>query len=113
VKKFAEDNKECLSDKNVGLFLCCKEEGEKGGYSYATIYNYFNDLNTLLTYSVFDFFEDCYKYMMSFKKNAENPKDLIVTYACAYFKYFAQNPDMFQLIFLEDFGNTPEKLMIN
>lgn len=29
VKKFVEDNKESLSDKNVGLFLCCKEEGEK------------------------------------------------------------------------------------
>ncbi|WZL72982.1 flavodoxin domain-containing protein [Clostridiaceae bacterium 35-E11] len=26
VKKFVEDNQECLYKKNIGLFLCCKEE---------------------------------------------------------------------------------------
>ena len=29
LKKFVEDNKVQLSDKNVGIFLCCKDEGEK------------------------------------------------------------------------------------
>ncbi|KNF08988.1 flavodoxin [Gottschalkia purinilytica] len=29
VRKFVEDNKECLLEKNLGLFICCKEEKEK------------------------------------------------------------------------------------
>lgn len=29
IKKIIENNKESLCKKNVGLFVCCKEEGEK------------------------------------------------------------------------------------
>lgn len=29
IKKIVENNKESLCRKNVGLFICCKEEGEK------------------------------------------------------------------------------------
>lgn len=29
VKKFAKENEEILGNKNIGLFVCCKDEGEK------------------------------------------------------------------------------------
>ena len=29
VKKFAKENEEILSNKNIGIFICCKDEGEK------------------------------------------------------------------------------------
>ncbi|WZL72981.1 TetR/AcrR family transcriptional regulator [Clostridiaceae bacterium 35-E11] len=91
--------------------LTVRKVGEKAGYSYATIYNYFRDLNTLISYCVFDFLEDCYQYMISCKNDEEDCKEQMITYAAAYFKYFVQNPDMFQLIFLEDLGKAPEELI--
>lgn len=112
MKYFIDAAKEIIKEEGV-KGLTARKVGEKAGYSYATIYNYFSDLNTLTTYCVFDFFEDCYRYMISFKNHEENPRDQVITYACAYFKYFAKNPAMFQLIFLEDLGNAPEELMKN
>ncbi|MCM1989383.1 TetR/AcrR family transcriptional regulator [Oceanirhabdus seepicola] len=112
MKYFIEAAKEIIKEEGV-KGVSARKVGEKAGYSYATIYNYFNDLNTLLAYCVFDFFEDCHKYMMSCKKQGENPREQVITQGCAYFKYFAENPDMFQLIFLEDLGNAPEKFMKN
>jgi len=109
---FIDAAKEIIKEDGV-KGLSARKVGERAGYSYATIYNYFDDLNTLLTYCVFDFFEDCHKYMVSCKREGENPKERVITEGCAYFRYFAENPDMFQLIFLEDLGNAPEKFMKN
>ncbi len=112
MKYFIDAAKEIIKEDGVKE-LSARKVGERAGYSYATIYNYFNDLNTLLTYCVFDFFEDCHKYMVSCKKQGENPREQVITQGCAYFRYFAENPEMFQLIFLEDLGEAPEKFMKN
>ena len=122
------DNKEIQRQRMMGYFIeaakvIVKEEGVKGltarkvgdraGYSYATIYNYFGDLKELLAYCVFDFLEDCYQYMMGFKDDGVDCVEQILLYTTAYFRYFAQNSDMFQLIFLEDLGTVPQALMKN
>ena len=112
MKYIIDAAKEIIKEDGV-KGLSARKVGEKAGYSYATIYNYFTDLNTLLAYCVFDFFEDCHKYIVSCKREGENPKEQVITQGCAYFKYFAQNPDRFQLIFLEDLGNAPEEIMKN
>lgn len=91
--------------------LTARRVGEKAGYSYATIYNYFNDLSTLLTYCAFDFFEDCYDYMISFKNDEKDPKDQTIIYACAYFEYFAKHPDIFQLTFVENLEKSLGELL--
>ncbi|WBW96699.1 TetR/AcrR family transcriptional regulator [Oceanirhabdus sp. W0125-5] len=110
MKYFIDAAKEIIKEEGVKS-LSARKVGERAGYSYATIYNYFDDINTLLTYCVFDFFEDCHKYMVSCQKQGENPKEQVITQGCAYFRYFAENPDMFQLIFLEDLGDAPQKFM--
>ncbi len=109
---FIDAAKEIIDEEGING-LTARKVGEKAGYSYATIYNYFNDLNTLLIYCVFDFLEDCYKYLVSFKNDAEDCREQIITYALAYFRYFAQNPDKFQLIFVEELGKPPEGLIKN
>ncbi len=120
------DKKEIQRQRMMGYFINAAKEiirqegvknltvrkvGESAGYSYATIYNYFDDLNTLLIYCVVDFLEDCYRHVVSFKDNGADYRDQIIIYATEYFKYFAQHPDMFQLIFVDDLGQTPKERM--
>ena len=109
---FMDAAKEIIKEEGV-KGLTARKVGEKAGYSYATIYNYFSDLNTLLTYCVFDFLEDCHKYLLSFKNDSLDSKEQLITYSLEYFKYFTENPDMFQLIFIEELGKPPEELLKN
>ena len=103
---FIDAAKEIINEEGIQS-VTARKVGEKAGYSYATIYNYFNDLKTLLSYVAFDAMEDCYKYMISFKNDKEDCREQMISYSSAYFTYFAKNPDMFQLIFLEELGNIP------
>lgn len=109
-KYFIEAAKEIIKEEGI-KGVTARKVGDKAGYSYATIYNYFEDLNVLLNYCVFDFLEDCYQHMMLFSNKRNNAKDQIITYALEYFKYFAHHPEMFQLVFLENFGPIPDELM--
>jgi AcrR family transcriptional regulator len=98
---FIDAAKEIMKEEGA-KGLTARKVGERAGYSYATIYNYFRDFSELLTYCVFDFLEDCYKYMVNFKDDSEDPRNQIIIYAEAYLSYFAKNPDMFHIIFLEN-----------
>lgn len=110
MRYFIDAAKEIIKEEGV-KGLTARKVGDRAGYSYATIYNYFDDLKTLLTYCVFDFLEDCYKYLLNFKDDSMDAKEQVITYVLAYFKYFAKNPDMFQLIFVEELGKPPEELI--
>ncbi|MTI47075.1 TetR/AcrR family transcriptional regulator [Sporosalibacterium faouarense] len=111
-KYFIDAAKEIIKEEGI-KGLTARKVGERAGYSYATIYNYFEDLTALMTYCVFDLLEDCFKYMMAFENEGVDCKEQIIINSCAYFKYFAENPDMFQLIFLEDLGEYPKELIEN
>ncbi len=107
---FIDAAKEIIQESGV-KGVTARNVGDRAGYSYATIYNYFSDLNTLLSYCVFDFLEDCYRYMMNSKNDAVDAREQVIIYAEAYFRYFDQYPDMFQLIFVDDLGKPPEELL--
>ncbi|WP_425449049.1 TetR/AcrR family transcriptional regulator [Dethiothermospora halolimnae] len=110
MKYFIESAKEIIKEDGI-KGVTARKVGQRAGYSYATIYNYFNDLNTLLAYCAFDFLEDCYKYLISFKDETKDAKEQVISYALAYFRYFAENPDIFHLIFIEELGELPEELV--
>lgn len=93
--------------------LTVRKVGDQAGYSYATIYNYFPDLNTLLYHCVFDFFEDCYQYLIGFKNDDLDCREQVLQYSIAYFRYFAENPGIFKLLFVEDLGEAPEVIVNN
>ena len=109
---FIDAAKEIIKEEGV-KGLSVRKVGDRAGYSYATIYNYFNDLNTLLFYCVFDFLEDCYKYLLSFKEEGLDEKQQLITYTIEYFRYFARRPDIFRLVFVEVLGEPPEEIVKN
>lgn len=120
------DKKEIQKQRMMNYFICAAKEivleegvkglsvrkvGDRAGYSYATIYNYFTDLNTLLFYCVFDFLEDCYKYLIAFKDESLDIRQQVLTFTVEYFRYFAAHPDIFKLLFIEDLGPAPKGIL--
>lgn len=107
---FISAAKEIILEEGV-KGLSVRKVGDRAGYSYATIYNYFTDLNTLLFYCVFDFLEDCYKYLISFKDESIDIRQQVLINTVEYFRYFATHPDIFKLVFIEDLGGASTEIL--
>ncbi len=107
---FIEAAKDIIKEEGIES-LSVRKVGDRAGYSYATIYNYFKDLNTLLYYCLLDYMDECYNYL---KENIKGTKEFgkrIEVIAASYVEYFAKNPYQFQLIFIEDLGEPPLELL--
>ncbi|MBS4535646.1 TetR/AcrR family transcriptional regulator [Clostridium sp. D2Q-14] len=95
--------------KNVTV----RKVADIAGYSYATIYNYFKDLDTLILYCINDFLEDCYEYVQT-QKHPNNDIDKIKSLINSYIEYFLKYPQSFQVIFIEDISvELPEEIVNN
>lgn len=119
------DKKEIQRKRMMGYFIDAAkkiilEEGVKNvtarkvadlaGYSYATIYNYFKDLDALLYYCIVEFLNECYEYIMS-HEHPESGEARIESMVVRYMEYFIKYPQAFHLIFVEELaGEVPEEL---
>ncbi|BES64752.1 hypothetical protein SANA_11910 [Gottschalkiaceae bacterium SANA] len=106
---FLDAAKEILAEEGVKK-ISVRKVGDRAGYSYATIYNYFKDLNELLIYCLADMLEDAYRELLEEKEEGLDPRDQLIRYGERYFLYFSENPVLFQLLFVEDLGATPEEV---
>jgi AcrR family transcriptional regulator len=116
-------NKEIQEKRMRGYFIqatkdILKGEGLKGisvrniadqaGYSYATLYNYFKDINDLVFVCVSDFQEDCSQFVNDQTKMNSDGIEKLKHVILAYIKYFVEYPGIFDLFYLAkggDFGN--------
>ncbi len=100
---FIEAAKEII--KTDGLKnLTVKKIAKKAGYASGTLYNHFESLNSLLFYSSLSFFEECKQYVLNNINEEISYEKRAVEMALLYSKYFIENQNIFQLIFLEDLG---------
>lgn len=106
---FINAAKEILAEDGVKK-LSVRKVGDRAGYSYATLYNYFRDINELLTYCLADMLEDAYRELIEEKQEGLDPRDQLIRYGERYFSYFSENPVLFQLLFVEDLGAAPEEV---
>ena len=110
------DNKQIQSERIRGFFIQAAKEllkceglrsvstrsvAEKAGYSYATLYNYFKDINDLVFECVKDFQSECEAFVKSKTKKASPGKEKIKAIMAAYIDYFVEYPGTFELCFLE------------
>ena len=98
---FIDAAKKIVREKGVGE-LTVKKVATRAGYAPGTLYNYFNDLNELLFYSILEFFQECKEYVLKEIENSTNPKEKVIGSAKAYSCYFIENPNIYQLAFLEN-----------
>ncbi len=97
---FIESAKQII--KSDGLkALSVRTVAEKAGYSFATLYNYFDNLRDLIFYCVQDLLNEATQFIISEKHSVKHGFKKIESLSVAYCKYFIQYPDIFNLIYLE------------
>lgn len=111
LQHFIEAAKEIIEKEGVNE-VTARKVGKLSGYSYATIYNYFKDLKELLAYCALDYLKECSKEIMAVNTESLDIISIIQKYNTTYFNFFAKKPQLFQLVFLEDLGDYPSKLML-
>lgn len=109
---FIDATKELLRGEGLSS-VNVRNVADKAGYSFATLYNYFNDLNDLIFECVKDFQSECESTVNSKIKKSDQGKDKIRATVVAYVQYFTEYPGVFELFFLERMGNIGNKQSIS
>lgn len=117
-------NKELQEQRMKGYFLqatkdLLKSEGlksvsvrsiaDKAGYSFATMYSYFKDVNDLVFLCVHDFYEECKLQVKEHTRKKERGIKSVRAAVRAYADFFIQYPGIFDLFFIEKIGDFKEK----
>lgn len=112
---FIEAAKETLKGEGIKA-LNVRYVAERAGYSFATLYNYFKDLNELIFICVKDFMDECETYIDQQSSDLQPGKERLRIRIMAYINYFTQYPGIFEVFFVErmnDIGaRQPTALMI-
>ncbi len=102
-REFILASKQIIESSGIDQ-VSARKVGEISGYSYATIYNYFKDINTLLTYVSIDYLNDSYNYTITGAETISDLTNKLIHYAKRYITYMIKNPSIFKLIFINDYG---------
>jgi AcrR family transcriptional regulator len=100
---FIESTKAILKSegfKNISV----RNIADKAGYSYATLYNYFKDVNTLIFHCVKDFQDECKVFVNQKVENVPHGAERIKAITMAYMMYFVEYPSIFDLFYLTKAG---------
>lgn len=92
--------------------LSVRHVAEKAGYSYATLYNYFKNLDDLLTACINEFLTENKVLIQESVKYIPNGKQHLSMIYFTYIKYFIQYPGIFDLIYLTKFKSNDAKRLI-
>lgn len=106
---FIDAAKEILLNEGA-LNVSVRKVGDATGYSYATIYNYFKNLDHLLWCIGIEFVKDIVKiYDNDFVKDSYTPED-IKHLLNRYIDYYFENPNVFNFFFFYQVEEPPEDL---
>lgn len=72
---------------------------EESGYSYATIYNYFKDLNALLWEVKKEMIQDLIHWMTLMIPDSKHDLDGVKQVFHSYIKYYFDNPNVFEFFY--------------
>ncbi len=74
---------------------------ERAGYSFATLYNYYDDFKELVYSCVGHFLDECGSFIADSVKRNNSADSRLKKVTKAYINYFIQYPGTFELIFME------------
>jgi len=92
--------------------LSVRNVAEKAGYSYATLYNYFKDLNALMTACINEFLNEAKENIATSIQYIPKGKQRIAMINYAYIRYFVQYPGTFDLIYSTKLENKGSQQLI-
>lgn len=105
---FIQATKDLLRSEGL-RYINVRNIAETAGYSYATMYNYFKDINELIFLCVQDFQIECKDFIDRKIGNIPKGKERIVAIAKAYTDYFVEYPGIFELFFIERMNDMGKK----
>lgn len=105
---FIQATKEILKSEGLKA-LSVRAVADRAGYSYATMYNYFKDLNELVFYCVEDFFQECRTFSDEQVSAQPNGIARLKSKILAYAVFFTEYPGIFDLFFMERIGSLGNK----
>ncbi|MFA8300375.1 MAG: TetR/AcrR family transcriptional regulator [Hyphomicrobiales bacterium] len=111
---FIDAAKEILKSEGIRA-ISVRNVAEKAGYSFATLYNYFRDINDLVFLCINDFQSECKEYVLNDIDNSLKGRDRLKSLLKSYIKYFVEYPGIFELFYLVQvggFGNKNDSLKI-
>lgn len=97
---FIDATKETLKGEGLKA-VNVRAVSERAGYSFATLYNYFKDLNELVFICVQDFMVECETFTTEQSMKAKPGIERLKARMMAYIKYFTQYPGIFELFYVE------------
>lgn len=80
------------------------------GYSYATIYNYFSDLNALLWYVTVDLIEEMAARLGAIPLTGDDPVQWLKQGYHDYVRYYLESPAVFRFLFHSQIGAPPPEV---
>jgi len=92
--------------------LSVRTVAERAGYSYATLYNYFENLRELILVCVEGFLKEAEEFIENNAVQSKNGIKGIESKSIAFSNFFIQYPDIFTLIFLEEVSDISNDKMI-
>ena len=96
---FIQATKEILQSEGIQS-LSVRNIADRAGYSYATLYNYFKDVNELIFYCLSDFQEECRLFVEKNKSKKEEGIESLKANVMAYMHYFIEYPGIFDLFYI-------------
>ena len=97
---FIQATKEMLKGEGMKS-ISVRGIAERAGYSFATIYNYFRDVNELVFHCVEDFYQECVEFVDSRVDKNLVGKEAIKAKSIEFANYFLDYPGIFDIFFLE------------
>lgn len=97
---FIDSAKEILRGEGLKA-ISVRNIAERAGYSYATLYNYFDDQKELIFECITDFKEECAEFVKERTKKSERGLTKINDIVIAYTNFFVQHPGIFELFYIE------------
>jgi AcrR family transcriptional regulator len=95
---FLSATKDIIRAEGVGA-VSARSVAERAGYSYATLYNYFNDVRDLVFSCVNDFMEECRAFVAQEAGKAAPGTETLKSVSRGYAKFFVQYPGIFALMY--------------
>ncbi len=108
---FIQATKEILKSEGIQS-LSVRNIAAQAGYSYATMYNYFRDINELIFLCVQDFQNECRQYVESRVKKKGSEIEILKASVSAYMNYFIEYTGIFDLFYLTKMGDFGHKKTI-
>jgi AcrR family transcriptional regulator len=105
---FIQATKEILKSEGLQA-LSVRNIADRAGYSYATLYNYFKDVNDLIFLCVKDFQEECISFVVGQTKKKTKGIEKLKSSILAYINYFVEYPGIFDLFYITKIGDLGNK----